>query len=112
MAIKDIKSLHKKAMLKHQSLVGTKVVLEYIDGTRGSISCTISNDTLTVFSNGKYVNKDVISFNILRQSLIDSKLPIKDFKYIVFNRERYEVLDVTENSSMGNAISVRCDRIG
>lgn len=111
-AIKDLKSLHKKVMMKHHSLVGIKVALEYNDGTKGSVRCTFSDEVINVFLNGKYVDRNVLSFNILKQNLIDSELPIKGFKTIIFNREKYEVVDVTENSSMGNAISVKCDKIG
>ncbi|MGL6185532.1 MAG: hypothetical protein ACRC1T_09170 [Clostridium chrysemydis] len=98
--------------MKHHSLVGTKVALEYTDGTKGSVRCTFSDEVINVFLNGKYVDRNVLSFNILKQNLIDSELPIKGFKTITFNREKYEVVDVTENSSMGNAISVKCDKIG
>lgn len=112
MAINDLRSLHKKAIAMHHKLLGVKVALEYVDGTKGSVNCTFSDEKVDVFSNNKYVNKNLISFNILKQNLIDSKLPIKGFKKIVFNREEYEVIDVTENSSMANNITVKCDKIG
>lgn len=109
LVIKDIKSLHKKAMMKHHIIIGVYVVVEYVNDAKGKVKCTFSEDTSTLFLNGKYVDKNVLSFVILKQNLIDSGLPIKGFKKITLNRREYEVLDYSDNSSMGNTIIVRCE---
>jgi hypothetical protein len=110
--IKDLRTIHKKALQKLHTLVGANISIEYIDGSKGVVKCTLSDEKVNVFSNDKYIEKDMVNFRILKQELKDNELPVKGFKKITFNRETYEVNDVTESSTMGNALVIRCVKLG
>lgn len=99
-------------MMKHHELVGANVLIEYTDNSKGSVRCTLSNDKISVFQNDLYVDKDIVNFLIMKQNLIDKDLAIKGFKYITYNRDKYEVTDVTVSSTLDNTILLRCTKIG
>ena len=54
-------------MQKHHGIVGAKIVVEYVDGTKGAVVATLSSEKSVVMSNDTYVNINTISFNILKK---------------------------------------------
>ncbi|MGL4999453.1 MAG: hypothetical protein ACRC5T_10835, partial [Cetobacterium sp.] len=88
------------------------ISIEYTDGSKGVVKCTVSDEKNTVYSNDTVLDKNIMNYNILKQDLIDNNLPIKGFKTITYNREKYEVRDIAESSTFGNTIKVSCVKIG
>lgn len=99
--------------MKLQELVGDYIEITYVDGTKGVIKATLSDDSEDdAFLNQKYIDRHIIGFNVLIQSLVDKDLPIKGFKSIKFNRETYSVEEVSYTSTMKNTLYIVCATIG
>lgn len=99
-------------MQKHHEIVGAKIVVEYVDGTKGAVIATLSSEKTVVMSNDTYVNVNTLSFNILKINLQELGLPIKGFKNIKYNREAYEVESETDSSILQNTIVLQCKKVG
>lgn len=99
-------------MQKHHKMVGAKIVVEYVDKTKGTVIATLSDEKTVVMSNDNYVNANTMSFNILKINLIEANLPIKGFKTIKYNREEYEVESEADSSTMQNTIVIQCKKVG
>lgn len=96
----------------HHGIIGANISIEYIDGTKGITRGTVSDEKNTVYSNDTLLSKNVITFSILKEELMANNLPIKGFKLITYNREKYEVRDTSESSSFGTTIKVSCVKLG
>ena len=112
MGIKALGTIHKTAISSLHRLLGATVGIIYVDGSIGIVKATISDDKLDSFENNQFVNKNTVNFHILKQSLIDEDLAIKGFKTVEYNREKYQVDDVTDTSVMGNTYTLRCSKVG
>ncbi len=99
-------------MQKHHGIVGAKIVVEYVDGTKGAVVATLSSEKSVVMSNDTYVNINTISFNILKINLQELGLPIKGFKTVKYNREAYEVESEADSSTMQNTVVIQCKKVG
>lgn len=110
--IKDLRTIHKTAISSLHRLLGATVKIVYVDGVIGIVKATISDDKLDAYLNDQFVNRNIVNFHILKQSLIDEDLAIKGFKTVEYNREKYQVEDVTDTSVMGTTYTLRCSKVG
>lgn len=99
-------------MQLHHEIIGSTISIEYIDGTKGTIKATVSDERDTSYINDKLVSRSVIIFNVIKDELIAKNLPIKGFKIITYNREKFEVKDISESSTFGTAIKISCVKFG
>ena len=112
MVIKDFRTIHKKALQKLHKNVGAKVKLIYSNGNVGYVMSTLSDEKTSTMLNDVYVEKDIVAFHILKQNLIEAELPIKGFVSVEYVREKYEVLNTNESSTLGNTIVLNCKKVG
>lgn len=112
MDIKNFRSIHKKAIQKLHDVVGAKIKVKFTNGTIGYVQGTLSDEKSSDMVNNAYVEREILSFCIVKQNLIDSGLPLKGFSMIEYNRESYEVLNTNESSTIGNAIIINCKKVG
>lgn len=108
----SLRELHKKAIQKLHSNVGAKVKVKFSNGDSGYVLATLSDEKTTTLINGNYVEKDIISFCIMKQNLMDSNLPLKGFISLEYIREKYEVLNTNESSTLGNSLVINCKKVG
>lgn len=112
MGIKDLRTIHKKALQKLHKNVGAKVKLVYGNGVIGYVLSTLSDEKTIDMVNDTYVEKDILAFHILKQNLTEAELPLKGFVSVEYNREKYEVLNTNESSTLGNTLVLNCKKVG
>ncbi len=112
LVIKDLRTIHKKALQKLHKNVGAKVKLVYGNGSVGYVLSTLSDEKTSDMVNDVYVEKDTLAFHILKQNLTEAELPLKGFISVEYNREKYEVLNTNESSTLGNTLVLNCKKVG
>lgn len=103
---RSVRSLHELGMSKLRGLVDKKVRVVYNDESFVIVSCTISDETMELMKYNDYVGQDTKVFNILLSDLIADKGKVTDFKYIEYNRVKYQVLTKISNGNYDNTLKL------
>lgn len=103
---RNIRDLHKIGMSKLRKLLDTNIRVIYSDNSSVIVPCTISDETMELLKYNEYIGEVTKVFNILVEDLLKNKGKVTDFKYVEYNRVRYQVLTKLTNGNYNNTIKL------
>lgn len=110
MDIKNLKSIHAKAMKKLYELQSNDSILEDLDGRKFIVPVTKSKEKITDINGDIYIGKDKLIFNVLIDDLKKINAPLKNYAKITYERESFIVLYSRENG-YGTRIHFICESL-
>lgn len=106
MVIRDLRKLHSNSMNKLRQLLKKNIRVIYSDNSEYIVPCTISDESLEMLKYNEYTGKDYKVFNILEDDLHKINAPIKNFMFVEYDREKYQVQTKLTNGIYDNTISL------